>query len=200
MYEYIEGLISELNPSFMVINNQGIGYFVNISLNTYTFLSNEHNDQNNQMIRIYIHQIIREDAHLLYGFYDKKEREVFRQLITVSGIGANTARMILSSHTPEQLQEAVANGDVNQLKSIKGIGAKSAQRIIVDLKDKLTKDMLLTDEFFAAQDNTIKEEAFSALVTLGFSKKGVEKVLDNIISQDKHISVEILVKEALKKL
>jgi Holliday junction DNA helicase RuvA len=200
MYEYIEGLISELNPSFMVINNQGIGYFVNISLNTYTFLSNEQNERKNQMIKIYIHQIIREDAHLLYGFYDKKEREVFRQLITVSGIGANTARMILSSHTPEQLQEAVANGDVNQLKSIKGIGAKSAQRIIVDLKDKLTKDMLLTDEFFAAQDNTIKEEAFSALVTLGFSKKGVEKVLDNIISQDKNISVEILVKEALKKL
>ncbi len=200
MYEYIEGVISELNPSFMIINNQGIGYFVNISLNTYTFCSNEYVERENQKIRIYIHQIVREDAHLLYGFHDKNEREVFRQLITVSGIGANTARMILSSQTPAQLQEAVANGDVNQLKSIKGIGAKSAQRIIVDLKDKLTKDISGTGEFFTARDNTIKEEAFSALVTLGFSKKGVEKVLDNILSQNKNISVENLVKEALKKL
>jgi len=213
MYEYIQGEITELTPTFLIIESGGIGYFINISINTYAQLSDNkvfvtgmdkpgftHSAQG-KTGKIYIHQVIREDAHILYGFINKKEREIFRLLITVSGIGANTARMILSSLLPSEIQQAIIQENVHLLKSIKGIGAKSAQRIIVDLKDKLGKEADV-EEIFVSVNNTIKDESLSALVTLGFSKKSVEKVIDKILSESRNdgITVEELVKKALKKL
>jgi Holliday junction DNA helicase RuvA len=199
MYEYISGTIEELNPSYLILRNQGIGYFIHISLTTYTYLSRHQEISSENVCKIYIYQIVREDALLLYGFYDLKERDMFKQLIGVSGIGANTSRLILSSLTPEQLAQSVGSEDVNQLKKIKGIGAKSAQRIIIDLKDKIGKPdekQTMTE----THESTVKDEALSALLTLGFSKKGADTVLDHILSDEKQLSVEELVKEALKRL
>ena len=193
MFEYIEGKIDELNPAFVVIDNQGVGYFVNISLTTYQSISTLKN------IRIYIHQVVREDAHLLFGFFTKSERSVFRSLISVSGVGANTARMMLSSMNPEAIQEAILSEDVNLLKTIKGIGAKSAQRIIVELKDKIGEPEK-SGELIAPKDNTLQEEALSALVMLGFNKSAVEKVLSKLLISGNNYTVEGLIKEALQKL
>jgi Holliday junction DNA helicase RuvA len=148
---------------------------------------------------LYNHQVIREDAQLLFGFSTKKEREIFRLLITVSGVGANTARMMLSSMNPDEIQASIAEANVNSLKNIKGIGIKTAQRIIVDLKDKIGSD-LTGDENFLRKDNRTKDEALNALVTLGFSKSTVEKVLEKILSAGKQLNVEDLVKQALKNL
>lgn len=193
MFEYIQGKIAELTPAYVVVDNSGIGYFINISLNTYSKLSAKNEG------KIFIHQVVREDSNALYGFIDKKEREMFLQLVSVSGVGANTARMMLSSLSSTEIQKAILNGDVNTLKGVKGIGVKSAQRIIVDLKDKVGK---IEDEgeFFITQDNTIREEALSALVMLGFVKKAVEKVLDKILSETTDMTVEDVVKQALKRL
>ena len=193
MYEYIQGKITELTPAYAILENKGIGYFVHISLHTYAKLAK------NEEFTVFLHQTIREDAHIFYGFFDKAERELFRLLISVSGIGPNTARMMLSSLTPEEIQQAIASGDVNTLKNIKGIGAKSAQRVIVDLKDKIIKEAEI-HEIFTSRDNTIREESLSALVMLGFQKKAVEKVIDVILSKENDIPVEELVKRALKKL
>ena len=193
MLEFIKGQINELNPAYVVIENMNTGYFVNISLNTYSRIS-EKNE-----CTLFIHEIVREDAHLLYGFAEKKEREIFRNLLSVSGVGANTACMMLSSLSPSELQNAIINEEVNKLKNIKGIGAKSAQRIIVDLKDKLEKEGV-EEQIITSEDNTIKEEALSALVTLGFTKKNVEKVLETLISKEPGLNVEEIVKKALKKL
>ncbi len=193
MYEYIQGKVTELNPASVVIDNQGIGYLVQISLNTYSALSGK------EQAIVFIHQVIREDAHILFGFYNKTEREVFRLLLSVSGIGANTARMILSSMSPMEIKEAILSGNVTQLNAIKGIGLKTAQRIIVDLKDKIGK----TDggfDFLLPQNNTIREEALSALVMLGFPKNVVEKVLDKLLKENPTASVESLVKQALKSI
>ena len=193
MFEYFFGKIAELNPAYVVIDVSGTGYFVNISLNTYSQLSN--------LIeaKLFIHQSIREDAHVLFGFFEKKERDIFRQLISVSGVGPGTARMMLSTTSADEIQHAVMNNDVNFLKKIKGIGEKTAQRIIVDLKGKLGK---LGDigEIFVTQNNTMKDEALSALIMLGFPKGAIEKVIDKILSVDKEITVEGLVKKALKIL
>ena len=195
MFEFIEGEIAEVNPTYVVIKTGGVGYFIHISLNTFSFLN-----QKKQAV-LFTHQVIREDAHLLFGFYNKPEREIFRQLISVSGIGANTARMMLSSLSPAEIQQAILESDVTLLKSIKGVGLKTAQRIIVELKDKLGK-LDTHDDLFVSQDNTIKNEALSALVMLGFSKNNVTKVLDQLTKGQSlaNISVEELVKQALKKL
>lgn len=201
MYDYIEGDVTELNPSYVILDNQGIGYFIHVSLNTYTAISQNQELSTSKRCKIYVYQIVREDALMLYGFSDTKEREVFKHLVSVSGVGANTGRMILSSLSPQHLTQAVVDGDVNQLKKIKGIGAKSAQRIIVELKDKLKQSSgEESGEFMPAPNNTTKNEAFSALVTLGFSKGGAEKVIDQILTHQKDVSVEDLVKEALKRL
>lgn len=193
MLEFIKGQINEVTPAYVVIENLSTGYFINISLNTYSQISNQ------KECTLFIHEIVREDAYLLYGFADKKEREIFRNLLSVSGVGANTACMMLSSLSPEELRSAIINGEVNTLKTIKGIGAKSAQRIIVDLKDKLEKEGI-EKQIVETQDNTNREEALSALVTLGFPRKNVEKVLETLNHQEPGLNVEELVKKALKKL
>ena len=193
MYDYLIGQIQEITPTYTILENQGIGYFVNISVTTYSEISE------NKECKLYIHEVIREDAHLLFGFNDKRERDIFLHLISVSGVGANTARMILSSLTPDEVQVAILENDVNSLKNVKGIGIKSAQRIIVDLKDKIGK--LSDDEqLFKTLDNTIQEEALSALVMLGFPNNKVEKVIGEILKRDKSVSVEELVKESLKRI
>ena len=193
MYEYIKGEIKEITPAYVVIENNNTGFFINISLNTFSAI------QEKTECFLYLHEVIREDVFLFYGFHEKSEREIFRMLLSVSGIGANTACMMLSSMTPDELKSAIVNNEVNTLKNIKGIGAKSAQRIIVDLKDKLSKEEI-SEEIFSSADNTIKDEAFSALVTLGFNKKKIEKVLDELIRKESGMKVEELVKKALSKL
>lgn len=193
MIDYIIGSISELNPAYVVVENNGIGYSINISLSTFSALEKANN------CRIFIHEAIREDAHLLFGFAGKEERELFRQLITVSGVGANTARMMLSSLSPSDLSQAITDANVNTLKSIKGIGMKTAQRIIVDLKDKIGKH-LSPGEIIAFSDNTAREEALSALVMLGFARNNASKVLDNLLRENKNLPVEELVRKALKLL
>ncbi len=193
MYEFISGNITELTPAHLVIENGGTGYFVNISLNTYSALNGK------ESAKVFIHQVVREDAHLLFGFAEREERELFRLLITVSGIGANTARVMLSSLSPVEIQRAIAGGDVDVLKGVKGIGLKSAQRIIVDLKDKLGK-MTDSAEIFTAADNTIRDESLSALIMLGFPKNAVEKVINRLLADGEITTVEALVKRALKQL
>ncbi|GET27417.1 Holliday junction branch migration protein RuvA [Prolixibacter sp. NT017] len=193
MYEYIKGNITELTPASVIVEAGGIGYFINISLTTYTRLNGREN------VTVFLQQIVREDAHLLYGFADRDEREIFRLLISVNGIGANTAVMMLSSYQPEQLRDAIATENVNVLKSIKGIGAKTAQRVIIDLKDKIGKSSESVQVFDKA-DNTTREEALSALVMLGFNKRAIEKALDRIFSDNPGISVEETIKIALKNL
>ena len=193
MYEFITGRITEITPTYVVVECNGIGYVIHISLSTYSQI------QERKEIKLLIHQIIREDAHLLYGFFNKLERDIFRLLISVSGIGANIARMMLSSLTSAEIQQAILDNDVNLLTSIKGVGTKSAQRIILDLKDKLSREPV-GDEIFAIRDNRIKDEALSALVMLGFSKSAVEKAIHKILSENKDIAVEDLIKRALKSL
>jgi holliday junction DNA helicase RuvA len=193
MIDYIKGTLVQVNPAFITIETSGIGYFINISLNTFTKLDGK-NDA-----KILIHEVIREDSHQLYGFAEASEREIFRHLLSVSGVGANTARMMLSSSTPEEIERAILGSDVNLLKSIKGIGLKTAQRIIVDLKDKLGKQSS-AGELFNLGDNTGREEALSALVMLGFAKSAVTKVLDKIVREEKKLTVEELIKKALKNL
>jgi len=193
MIDYITGSITELTPAFVIIDNGGIGYFASISLSTYSCLEGK------TECRLHVHEVIREDSHQLFGFSGKDERDMFRLLITVSGVGAGTARMMLSSLTHNELEKAILGADVNTLKGIKGIGLKTAQRIIVDLKDKVGKQTG-TGEIFAFTDNTRREEALSALVMLGFGKSAVLKVLDRIISEEKNLKVEELIKRALKSL
>lgn len=193
MYEYIKGLVAELNPAYAVIEAGGIGYFVNISLTSYSSMK-----QGEQM-QVYLHQVVREDAHLFFGFVTKIERELFRHLISVNGVGPNTARLILSSLTPQELTNAILSENLVKLKAVKGIGAKTAQRIVIDLKDKLKK-IDIQPEIFSAPNNTIRTEALSALTILGFNKAAIEKALDKILKQQPDASVEALIKEALKIL
>ena len=193
MYEFITGDIVEKTPTYVILETGNVGYLINISLFTYTHLPGQNPCQ------LLIHQIIREDAHILFGFINREEREIFRQLISVSGIGANTARLILSSLSPKEIEQAINQGDVVLMQSIKGIGAKSAQRIIVDLKDKITTASEI-DQLFHPKRNTMKDEALSALVNLGFAKSTVGKVLDRIHGGSENLTVEELIKEALKKL
>jgi holliday junction DNA helicase RuvA len=193
MIDYIKGTITQINPTFITLETGGIGYFINISVNTFSKLESK------TEIRILIHEVIREDSHLLFGFADNRERDIFRLLISVSGVGANTARMMLSSITPEDIEKAILGSDVNILKSVKGIGLKTAQRIIVDLKDKLGKQAG-SGEIFTFSDNTSRDEALSALVMLGFARNAVSKVLDKIVREEKGLTVEDMIKRALKNL
>ena len=193
MYEYIRGNIADISPANIVIDAGGIGYFIHISLNTYSQLSGK------KEARIFLHQIIRDDAHLLYGFADISERELFRNLISVNGVGASTAIMMLSSLTADELRTAVTTENVAVLKAVKGIGAKTAQRIIIDLKDKLGK-MPESGQILLSTDNTIQIEALSALVMLGFAKKDTEKVVSKILREQPDATVESVIKQALKRL
>ena len=191
MYEYIEGDFVEKSPAHLIIQAGHLAYHIHISVFTYSQVSNQSSG------KIYLHFVVREDAQILYGFANREEREIFRMLISVSGVGANTARLILSSLTPEEISQAILAGNVSVLQGIKGIGAKSAQRIIVDLKDKVGKGAGI-DELFFSQDNTSREEALSALVALGFPKKTVDKAVTRILAEQPELSVEEVVKAALK--
>ena len=193
MFEYIKGDLNDLTPTAVIVENHGMGYFINITLNTYSQLSGHTSGQ------LYLHQVIRDDAHLLFGFKELKEREIFRLLISVSGVGANTARMMLSSLTAEEVKKAIFSNNSKTLQDVKGIGAKTAQRIIIELKDKIGKEDEM-GEIVLFQDNTIKDEALSALVMLGFAKNSIAKVLDKIINANSPASVEELIKLALKQL
>ena len=199
MYEFIEGKIVELTPAYVVIQTGGIGYFINISLNTYSQVSDHQKNSNHETVKVFVHFVVREDAHLFFGFFTPKEREIFRQLITVSGIGANTARVMLSSLNPLELQKAIADGNVNVLKGVKGIGLKTAQRVIVDLKDKIGIGGSV-DEKFLLTHNTTKEEALSALVTLGFTKTAVDKLLVKLLAAKPEMTVEELIKQTFKNV
>uniref|UniRef100_UPI0032175124 Holliday junction branch migration protein RuvA n=1 Tax=uncultured Draconibacterium sp. TaxID=1573823 RepID=UPI0032175124 len=193
MYEYIRGNIADISPANIIIEAGGIGYFVNISLNSYSQLSGKKD------AKLFLHQIVREDAHTLYGFSNANERELFRNLISVNGVGASTAIMMLSSLTPDELRMAVTTENVNVLKAVKGIGAKTAQRIIIDLKDKLGK-LPESGQILLSPDNTIRNESLSALVMLGFVKRDAEKIVTKILQEQPDITVESVIKQALKRL
>jgi len=193
MIDYIKGAITRITPTFLTLETGGVGYFINISISTFSRLEGKSD------YKILVHEVIREDSHQLYGFADNEERGVFRLLISVSGVGANTARVMLSSLSPGEIEKAIIGSDVDILKSIKGIGLKTAQRIIVDLKDKVGKQTG-SDELFALADNTIRDEALSALVMLGFAKSTVLKVLEKIAREEKSLTVEDMIKRALKNL
>lgn len=193
MIEYIKGDIAEITPAYIVLDNNGIGYFVNISLYTYTNL------QNNKSATVYIYESIREDAHVLYGFSDKLERELFLLLISVSGVGPNSARMIQSSLSPQELESSISTSNVSALKAVKGIGAKTAQRIIVDLKDKI-KAPTDTLTIKIPANNEIFDEALAALVMLGFSQQASQKVLKKLLSDTPGLNVEDVIKKALKMM
>ncbi len=193
MIDYIKGSITQITPTFVTVETYGTGYFINISLTTFSKLENKNE------VKILIHEVIREDTHQLFGFADSQERDIFRHLISVTGVGANTARMMLSSLNPAEIEQAIVGSDFNVLKSVKGIGLKTAQRIIVDLREKLGKQAG-SGEIFAFSDNTNREEALSALVMLGFAKSAVSKVLDKIVREQKNLTVEEMIKRALKNL
>ena len=192
MITQIEGRLIEKNPTHVIINCNGISYFINISLYTYQQLPAE------EAISIFTHLQIKEDAHTLYGFMSRQEREIFRKLISVSGIGANTARLMFSSLSPDEITQAIASGDDTTIKSVKGIGAKTAQRVIIDLKDKIESTEDAKNLTF--QSNTNKDEALSALETLGYSKKQAERVIVKIMKAQPDASIEEIVKQALKNL
>ena len=193
MITHLNGKLVEKSPTDVVIECGGIGYFVNISLHTFSKISD------NENIKLYTHLQVREDAHTLYGFSEKSEREIFRLLISVSGVGASTARTMLSSISPSQIRDAIATNDVPTIQSIKGIGAKTAQRVILDLKDKILK-IYGIDEVSEVSGNTYKDEALSALEVLGFTRKQTEKLIDRILMSNPDLSVEGMIKEALKNL
>lgn len=193
MIEYIKGDIAELTPTYAIIECGGIGYLLNISLPAFTRLDGE------KTAKLLVHESIREDAHVLYGFIDEQERTLFRLLIGVSGVGANTARMILSSIAAPELEIVIAGGDHAKLKNVKGIGAKTAQRIIVDLKDKIKPigDALILQPTVT---NDIFEEALAALVMLGFTRQQSQKVLKKLFDNDPTLKVETAIKKALSMM
>ncbi len=193
MITQLKGKLVEKYPTHLVIDCQGVGYEVNISLFTFGQIKKE------DTIKLYTHLQIREDAHLLYGFITELERAVFRLLISVSGIGTSTARTMLSSLTPKDVQNAILSDDIDRIKSVKGIGLKTAQRVIIELKDKI-KNLQGVDEIYQKSNNTNKEETLSALEVLGYSRRNSEKVIDNLIQGDPERSVETLIKLALNKL
>jgi Holliday junction DNA helicase RuvA len=193
MITHVEGKLVEKTPTHVIIDCNGIGYFINISLHTFSQIPDQ------EAIKIFTHLQVKEDSHTLYGFSSASEREIFRLLISVSGIGANTARTMLSSLTPKQIREGIAVGDVALIQSVKGIGLKTAQRVIIDLKDKILK-IYDIDETSLTQDNTNKDEALSALEVLGFMKKQSERIVDKIVGSSPDATVEFIIKEALKNL
>ena len=194
MYDYIKGNVAELTPTYVVLDNHGVGYMINISLNSFNALQHQED-----VVKVYVYEAIREDAHLLYGFTERRERELFLLLISVSGVGANTARMILSSLTPSDLEQTIVSENVGILKSVKGIGAKTAERIIVDLKDKikLSTDTLLDKSQVTSE---VFDEEMSALVMLGFTKQMSQKALKKLFTAEPTITVELAIKKALKMM
>ncbi len=193
MITHIQGRLIEKNPTDVVIDCNGVGYFLNISLHTFSQLPTSEN------VKLYTHLLVREDSHTLYGFSGVVEREIFKLLISVSGVGASIARTMLSYISPEQIKEAIASNDIATIQSVKGIGSKTAQRVILDLKDKILKVYGMED-VSAFSSNTNKNEALSALETLGFARKQVEKICDKIVKEDPEASVEDIIKQALKNL
>ena len=194
MITHIDGILEEKNPAFVVIDVNGVGYLLHISLNTYSVLPDK------GRVRLFSHLAIKEDAHTLYGFATKSEREMYRQLISVSGVGPATARMILSSMTSVECANAIVSSNVVAFKMVKGIGAKSAETIIIDLKDKVSGEILSLDNL-TTSNNTIKNEALSALVVLGIDKKKAEKIIgDTLQKRGDDITVEELIKIALKSI
>jgi Holliday junction DNA helicase RuvA len=191
MIGHLNGRLVEKNPTELIIECSGVGYEVKISLNTYSLIGSD------ESIKIYTKLVVREDAHLLYGFASKEEREMFNHLVSVSGIGPNTAMIMLSSLTPDEIAHAIQSEDVRTIQSIKGIGAKTAQRVIIDLKDKMLK-MVFSSENIFNQNNTNRFDALTALVSLGFDKKAAEKAIDKVATGEE--SVEQLIKEALRIL
>jgi len=194
MYEYIRGKLVERNPSYVVIESNGIGYFLNISVQTYSRLKEE------EPCSLYTHLVVKEDDLSLFGFADVEERELFRLLISVSGVGVNTARIILSSLSTVEITQAIVTGNAPMLQRIKGIGSKTAQRIIIDLRDKLSKE-LIPQEKVGFVHNTKRDEALSGLITLGFQKMAAAKALDKVIQNNgSTLPVEELIRNALKIL
>ena len=193
MITQLKGRMIEKSPTELVIDCNGVGYLVNISLNTFSKLTDS------ESVSLFTHLQVKEDSHTLYGFISSAEREIFRLLISVSGIGANTARTMLSSLTPKQIREGIAVGDVALIQSVKGIGLKTAQRVIIDLKDKVLK-IYDIDETSLSQNNTNKDEALSALEVLGFMKKQSERIVEKIVISTPDATVEFIIKEALKNL
>ena len=193
MITHIRGKLVEKNPTNVIIDCGGVGYNLNISLHTFSKLGGD------ELLQLYTHLQVKEDSHTLYGFAEKVERDIFRLLISVSGIGASIARTMLSSLTPVQVKDAIALENVAAIQSVKGIGAKTAQRVILDLKDKVLKIHDI-DEVSYVSGNTNKEESLSALETLGFNRKAAQKVVEKILVSDPSLSVEGVIKEALKKL
>jgi len=193
MITFLKGKLVEKNHTDVVIECQGVGYFVNISLHTFSLLPE------GESIMLYTYLHIKEDSHTLYGFSQKSEREIFKLLISVSGVGTSIARTMLSSLDPTQVKQAIGTGDVKTIQGVKGIGAKTAQRVILDLKDKILK-VYDVDDVSAGSGDTNKDEALSALETLGFVRKQAEKVCDSIVRENPDASVETIIKLALKKL
>jgi Holliday junction DNA helicase RuvA len=194
MITHIKGKLVEKSPTSVIIDVKGIGYLINISLNTFSAIPDQ------ESLSLYTHLQIKEDSHTLFGFYSRKEREIFRLLISVSGIGASTARTMLSSLSPEQIIQGISIGDSAMIQSVKGIGLKTSQRVIIELKDKVLKIYDLDDKISFQNNNTAKEEALSALEVLGINKKTSEKLVDKIILDNADASIELIIKEALKNL
>ena len=193
MIAHIHGKLVEKTPTHLIIDCGGVGYHINISLHTYSLLPNT------DFIKVYTYLQIKEDAHTLFGFIEKSEREMFKLLLSVSGIGASIARTMLSSLDPKQVTNAIASGDVVTIQSVKGIGSKTAQRVILDLKEKVLK-LYDLDEVSMSQSNTNRDEALSALEVLGFVRKSSEKIVEKIVKEDPEASVESIIKKALKNL
>lgn len=205
MIEYIKGELTELTPTLAVVEAAGVGYALNISLNTYTGI------QGKKEAKLYVHEVLiaggRDDSFTLYGFATRQERELYRMLISVSGVGSNTARMMLSSMSPAELCDAIANGNEKLIKSVKGIGLKTAQRVIVDLKDKIVSSGIASElhvstgrEESPAINNAVKDEAVSAMTMLGFSPAPAAKVVTAILTEQPDMAVELVIKEALKRI
>ena len=193
IYEYITGKLADLTPAAAIIEQGGIGYQVQISLQTYA------SARGKDSVTLLIEEIIREDNHTLFGFFTREEREMFRLLVSVSGIGPNTARMMLSSTSPEDIRQAVLGGNTALLQGIKGIGTKTAQRVIIELRDKIGKEKTPGD-IFALKDNRLKDEALTALIMLGFNKNEADKVISRILLVEESLTLEELIKKALKQL
>lgn len=193
MIAYIQGKLVEKTPTEVVIDCGGVGYHINISLHTYSLLPSA------DFVKLYTHVQIKEDAHTLFGFMEKTEREIFKMMLSVSGIGASIARTMLSSLEPKQIIQSIASGDVATIQSVKGIGTKTAQRVIIELKDKVLK-LYDLEEVSLVQNNTNKDEALSALEVLGFMRKAAEKVVEKIARENPDATVEFIIKQALKNL
>ena len=193
MITHIRGKLVEKNPTFVIIECNGIGYFLHISLHTYSKIPDV------EAVKLFTYFSVKEDSQTLFGFSDKIEREIFKLLISVSGVGTSIARTMLSSMSPDQIQQAIASEDVATIQSVKGIGAKTAQRVIIDLRDKIVKTYLFSEDSNQT-NNTIKEEALSALEVLGFSRKQVEKLVHKIIQEAPDTALENIIKQALKTL